>query len=316
MANLPTDMELELALSQRNSTRTPSPQPQLTPCEQLKYNKAQLAKMETLRRYKQACVDALMMMPDHYPEEPFYVRALTELQDVEETMALAVSDIDSFEPCNIPGCPHHENPPQNSPLKRTQSTPKINPHDNNSGKRKVRVNFEYPPLRKTARKIILDIPDNEEINLSPNKFALPQGAQINNLENTGPVASGSNLASPREVTTNNGSNNPANQNAPQNQLPPPIMLFVEENYKVQMAAITKEFPKIRSRLTGDFLKLYTDSAEERRLVVQLLKRLKFQFYTIKAKAERSIRVVIKGLPRTINPEEIKQDLEMLGYTPE
>ncbi|GFW90793.1 hypothetical protein TNCV_2417881 [Trichonephila clavipes] len=256
MANLPTDMELELALSQQNSTRTPSPQPQLTPCEQLKYNKAQLAKMETFRRCKQACVDALMMMPNHYPEEPFYVRALTELQDVEETMALV-------------------------------STPKINPHDNNSGKRKDNSNFEYPPLRKTARKIILDIPDNEEINLSPNKFALPQGAQINNLENTGPVANGSNLASPREVTTNNGSNNSANQNAPQNQLPPPIMLFIEENYKVQMAVIFKEFPKIRSRLTGYFLKLYTDSAEERRLVVQLLKRLKFQFYTIKAKAEHA-----------------------------
>ncbi|GFX75856.1 nucleic-acid-binding protein from transposon X-element [Trichonephila clavipes] len=93
------------------------------------------------------------------------------------------------------------------------------------------------------------------------------------------------------------------------------MLFDEENYKVQIAAITKEFPKIRSRLTGDFLKLYTDSAEERRLVVQLLKKLKFQFYTIKAKAERPIKVVIKGLPRTTNPEEIKQDLEMLGYTP-
>ncbi|GFS80301.1 RNA-directed DNA polymerase from mobile element jockey [Trichonephila clavipes] len=137
------------------------------------------------------------------------------------------------------------------------------------------------------------------------------GAQINNLESTGPVASGSNLASPREVTTNNGSNNSANQNAPQNQLPPPIMLFVEENYKVQMAVITKIFPKIRSHLTGDFLKLYTDSAEERCLVVQLLKRLKFQFYKIKAKAERPIKVVIKGLPRTTNPEEIKQDLEML-----
>ncbi|GFX83720.1 hypothetical protein TNCV_349841 [Trichonephila clavipes] len=94
------------------------------------------------------------------------------------------------------------------------------------------------------------------------------------------------------------------------------MLFVEENYKVQMDAITKEFTKIRSRLTGDFLKLYTDSAEERRLVVQLLERLKFQFYTIKAKAERPIKVVIKGLPRTTNPEEIEQDLEMLGYTPE
>ncbi|GFX20048.1 hypothetical protein TNCV_1436081 [Trichonephila clavipes] len=110
MANLPTDMELELADAQRNSTRTPSPLPQLTPFEQLKYNKSQLAKMETFRRCKQACVDALKMMPDHHPEEPFYVRALTELQDIEEAMALAVSDIDSFEPCIIPGCPHHEKP--------------------------------------------------------------------------------------------------------------------------------------------------------------------------------------------------------------
>ncbi|GFV74065.1 nucleic-acid-binding protein from transposon X-element, partial [Trichonephila clavipes] len=82
------------------------------------------------------------------------------------------------------------------------------------------------------------------------------------------------------------------------------------------SAQTEESPKIRYRLTGDFLKLYTDSVEERRLVVQLLKRLKFQFYTIKAKAERPIKVVIKGLPRTTNPEEIKQDLEMVGYTPE
>ncbi|GFV37965.1 integrase catalytic domain-containing protein [Trichonephila clavipes] len=173
MANLPTDMELELADIQRNSTRTPLPQPQLTPCEQLKYNKAQLAKMETFRRCKQACVDALMMTSDHHPEEPFYVRALTELQDIKETMALAVSDIDSFEPCIIPDCPHHEKTPQNSPLKMTQSTPKINPNINYSGKRKENSNFEYPPQRKTARKVIYDITDNEELNLSPNKFELP-----------------------------------------------------------------------------------------------------------------------------------------------
>ncbi|GFX31661.1 hypothetical protein TNCV_4081851 [Trichonephila clavipes] len=205
------------------------------------------------------------------------------------------SDIDSFEPCIIPGWPHHEKTPQNSPLKSI-------PNSNYSGKRKENSNFEYPPQRKTARKVILDITDNEELNLSQNKFELPQGAHLNNLENSGPVANGNNP---------NGSNNSASQNAPQNQLPPPIMLYVEENYKAQMAAITKEFPKIRSRLTGEFLKLYTDSAEERRMAVQLLKRLKFQFYTIKSKAERPIKVVIKGLPRNTNPEEIKQDLELL-----
>ncbi|GFY23454.1 probable RNA-directed DNA polymerase from transposon BS [Trichonephila clavipes] len=101
MASLPTDMELELALSQRNSTRTPSPQPQLTPCEQLKYNKAQLVKLEAFRRCKQAYVDVLMMMPDHYPEEPFYVRALTELQDVEETMGTSGTAVTDQQKANL-----------------------------------------------------------------------------------------------------------------------------------------------------------------------------------------------------------------------
>ncbi|GFW76505.1 nucleic-acid-binding protein from transposon X-element [Trichonephila clavipes] len=263
MANLPTDMELEEASTQRTLSRTPSPQPQLTSCEQLKFNKAQLEKMKAFRKCKQACVDTLRHMPDHYPDEPFYRRALTELQDIEETMALA-----------------------------------------------------YPPQRKTARKIVLDFPDNEEINLSPNKFELPQRFNSNNLENPGSLVIEKNPTSPRTENRNIESNNSTNQSTTQNPLPPPIMLFVEENYKTQMTAITKVFPKIRSRLTGDFLKLYTDSQEKRRLVVQLLKKLKFQFYTIKDKADRPIKVVIKDLPRTTNSEEIKEDLELLGYTPE
>ncbi|GFU72290.1 uncharacterized protein TNCV_1136191 [Trichonephila clavipes] len=144
-------------------TTAPAP----TTSEQLKFNKAQLAKMETFRKCKQACINALRQMPDHYPEEPFLYK--------------------HSQSCKT--------------LKR--------------------------PWRQRSK----------------------------------------------ETFT-------------------------------------------RSRLTGDFLKLYTDSFEERRLVVQLLKKLKFQFYTIKAKAEHPIKVVIKGLPRTTNPEEIKQDLELLGFTPE
>ncbi|GFT57721.1 PRE_C2HC domain-containing protein [Trichonephila clavipes] len=191
---------------------------------------------------------------------------------------------------------------QNSPVKSTSTT-------NNSGKRKEISNFEYlPPQRKNGKKkIILENTVNDELNLSQNKFELPQGAHFNNLEDSGPVENENNP---------NGSKNSASQNAPQTQLPPPIMLFVEKNYKAQMAAITKAFPKIRSRLTGEFLKLYTYSAEERRMAVQHLTMLDFQFYTIKSKAERPIKVVIKGLPRNTNPEEIKQDLEILGYTPD
>ncbi|GFX75373.1 hypothetical protein TNCV_1723871 [Trichonephila clavipes] len=39
MANLPSDMELEQASMQRIFSRMPSPQPQLSPYEQLKFNK-------------------------------------------------------------------------------------------------------------------------------------------------------------------------------------------------------------------------------------------------------------------------------------
>ncbi|GFX92741.1 hypothetical protein TNCV_3180451 [Trichonephila clavipes] len=173
MANLPTDMELELAESHRNATRTPSPQ--ITPCEQLKFNKAQLAKMETFRRCKQACVDALMMMPDHHPDEPFYVRALTELQDIEETMALA--------------------------------------------ERNFQLRISSP--KKNCKKSNFENTDNEDINLSQNKFELPQGTHFNNLENSGPVAN----------ENPNGSNNSASQNAQQNQLPPPIMLSSKRTTK-------------------------------------------------------------------------------------
>ncbi|GFW51203.1 hypothetical protein TNCV_3594851 [Trichonephila clavipes] len=153
------------------------------------------------------------MMPDHHPDEPFYVRAVTELQDIEEAMTLA---------------------------------------------------------------IVLENTVNDELNLSQNKFELPQGAHFNNLKDSGPVENENNP---------NGSKNSASQNAPQTQLPPSIMLFVEKNYKAQMAAITKAFPKIRSRLTGEFLKLYTDSADERRMAVHLT-MLDLQFYIIKSKAER------------------------------
>ncbi|GFW57503.1 hypothetical protein TNCV_544121 [Trichonephila clavipes] len=243
MANLPTDMELELAESQRNATRTPSPQ--LTPCEQLKYSKAQLAKMETFRRCKQACVDALMMMPDHHPDEPFYVRAVTELQDIEEAMTLA---------------------------------------------------------------IVLENTVNDELNLSQNKFELPQGAHFNNLEDSGPVENENNP---------NGSKKFGQSKWSTNSTPTTHHAFRRKKLQSPNGSNNKKaFPKIRSRLTGEFLKLYTDSAEERRMAVQHLTMLDFQFYTIKSKAERPIKVVIKGLPRNTNPEEIKQDLEILGYTPD
>ncbi|GFX79003.1 hypothetical protein TNCV_3912901 [Trichonephila clavipes] len=100
--NEPTDLDLI-----DSPRRTPTPPP-LSACEQILQTKAQLQKMETFKKFKLACIAELQAMPDHHPDEPFYRRAVSELQEVEETINLAVSDLASFPPCVSPGCPHHD----------------------------------------------------------------------------------------------------------------------------------------------------------------------------------------------------------------
>ncbi|GFT58570.1 RNA-directed DNA polymerase from mobile element jockey [Trichonephila clavipes] len=154
--NEPTDMDLI-----DSPRRTPTPPP-LSACEQILQNKAQLQKMETFKK-----------------------RAVSELQEVEETINLEVSDLASFPPCVSPGCPHHDsglkiitpkNSPDVTPTKRV-----LNLNSNRiSNKRKEESDFEYPPLRKTTKRQILNIP-NDSISISPNKFSLPSDSNIEEI---------------------------------------------------------------------------------------------------------------------------------------
>ncbi|GFV26570.1 nucleic-acid-binding protein from transposon X-element [Trichonephila clavipes] len=249
--NEPTDMDLI-----DSPRRTPTPPP-LSACEQILQNKAQLQKM-TFKKFKLACIAELQAMPDHHPDEPFYRRAVSELQEVEETINLAVSDLASFPPCVSPGCPHHD-----SGLKII--TPKNSQIDSNI----------------------------EEITGSQNAIPVvtpkPPSA-------TGPTPSG-------------------NQN-PVSTLPPPVMLRITETVRSQMKIINEKFLKIRSRTTGEFIKLYTDNLEQFHELLTFAEKTKFQFYEIKPKNERPIKVVLKGLPCNFKVEEIRADLVELGFTPE
>ncbi|GFY61105.1 hypothetical protein TNIN_346671 [Trichonephila inaurata madagascariensis] len=107
---------------------------------------------------------------------------------------------------------------------------------------------------------MLDLPTSQQISIFTNKIALPQNANVNNIGNPGNVAQEKNPPDPRTTVMDSGARTSANQNTAQNQLPPPIMLLVPDNYRSQKAAITKQFPKRRSRLTGDFLRLYAQTA--------------------------------------------------------
>ncbi|GFU98520.1 probable RNA-directed DNA polymerase from transposon X-element [Trichonephila clavipes] len=82
--NEPTDMDLI-----DSPRRTPTPPP-LSACEQILQTKSPAAKDGDFQKFKLACIAELQAMPDHHPDEPFYRRAVSELQEVEETINLAV----------------------------------------------------------------------------------------------------------------------------------------------------------------------------------------------------------------------------------
>ncbi|GFU77640.1 hypothetical protein TNCV_1091371 [Trichonephila clavipes] len=83
-----------------------------------------------------------------------------------------------------------------------------------------------------------------------------------------------------------------------------------------MKIIIDKYPKLRSRVTGEFIKLYTDDFDQYHELLHFVEKVKFQFCVITPKNERPIKVVLKGLPRNFKVDEIKADLEELGFTPE
>ncbi|GFX26712.1 hypothetical protein TNCV_1838871 [Trichonephila clavipes] len=281
--NEPTDMDII-----DSPRRTPTP-PLLSACEQILQNKAQLQKMETFKKFKLACIAELQDMPDHHPDEPFYKRAVLELQEIEETINLAVSDLASFPPCVSPGCPHHDselktitpkNSPDVTPTKRVLNLTS----NRTSNKRKEDSEFEYPPLRKTTKRQIVRIP-NDSISISPNKFSLPSDSNIEEItgsQNAIPVVT----PKPPSAT---GPTPSDNQN-PVSTLPPPVMLKITKTVRSQMKIINEKFPKIRSRTIGEFIKLYTDNLE--------------QFHELLSFAEKTISNFMKLSPKTSAPSRL------------
>ncbi|GFW67012.1 putative RNA-directed DNA polymerase from transposon X-element [Trichonephila clavipes] len=165
---------------------------------------------------------------------------------------------------------------------------------------------EFPPLRKTARKTILE--KSEDLVLD-NQFSLLPNV-IMKQQVTGQVAPST--ATPNKPTDNTNEN----QNQGTNALPPPVMMKITKTYREQVDTMKKYFPHLRLKTTGEYIKLYSNTAEQNRAVKHTMKSLGYKFYVITPKNERPIKIVIKGFPKTADPENIKTDLEAEGFEPD
>ncbi|GFW09740.1 hypothetical protein TNCV_868031 [Trichonephila clavipes] len=117
---------------------------------------------------------------------------------------------------------------------------------------------------------------------------------------------------PSTIKENDSTNNDNSNTI--NSLPPPAFLKIEKHCMEQVKTLTKIIPTLRSKKIGELIKLYTNNFEDYRILNDTVEELKYQFFVIKPKHERPIKVVVKGLPKDTETQQIHQNLIDLGFT--
>ncbi|GFV10971.1 nucleic-acid-binding protein from transposon X-element [Trichonephila clavipes] len=97
----------------------------------------------------------------------------------------------------------------------------------------------------------------------------------------------------------------------------PIHLKITKNFRNQIKSIYQKFPETTNKTSGKFIKLFSKDVEEKHNLTKFLESDKdFEFFFIKPKLDKPIKVVIKGLPIYTKTQEILSDLEEEGFTVE
>ncbi|GFV12709.1 hypothetical protein TNCV_1366791 [Trichonephila clavipes] len=148
-----------------------------TPCDELTAMKSYIRRLQIICNEKEKTVSLLRLDPGHVESDSLYQLAWSEYQDIQGTLQQAMSDFDSLSPCTNPG----------SLMKSLPKIPRVIlllllPQGEVINKKKDEDNFEFPPLRKTARKMVLessdDIPVANQFSLLPNVIIKQVSGQL------------------------------------------------------------------------------------------------------------------------------------------
>ncbi|GFU44934.1 nucleic-acid-binding protein from transposon X-element [Trichonephila clavipes] len=94
---------------------------------------------------------------------------------------------------------------------------------------------------------------------------------------------------------------------------PFIHLKFQSNYNLIMQEITRKYPKSRSKLSGEYLKILASTADEHREITAFLTEKGEEFHAIDPIEVRPQKVVIKGLPISTDIDAIRADLTERGF---
>ncbi|GFY28034.1 hypothetical protein TNCV_4563861 [Trichonephila clavipes] len=89
--------------------------------------------------------------------------------------------------------------------------------------------------------------------------------------------------------------------------------YKKENYKIIIQDLNKDFPNCDVKLAGKYIKIFTTSTDEHRIVTDYLKEKCEEFYVINPPDSRLQKIVIEGLPVSTEIGEIQADLTSRGF---
>ncbi|GIY60502.1 hypothetical protein CDAR_181672 [Caerostris darwini] len=172
------------------------------------------------------------------------------------------------------------------------SVPKCKFHNINSKRTNLHEDFVLPNKRHTAKNNITLVSNNSLA--TNNKFQI--------LENNDKINENGNV----------------NDNTVIIHKIPPIIVRQIDNVKEQLKTIHNNIndDSIKINLSGELIKIYTNSDDNHRNITTMLKAHKYNYFVITPKSERPIKTVLKGLPKSTTTDEIKEKVSEKSFTAE
>ncbi|GFX78120.1 uncharacterized protein TNCV_5134681 [Trichonephila clavipes] len=201
-----------------------------------------------------------------------------EASGLDEKIKALEGNMSELLPCPVSLCAHNFKYKNN---KKRAAEPIIRPSKltvKNNDKSNKLNDEEFKIPRKTSKGINVPKEDNKII-ATKNKFAALNSAN-NDVEDVTPAA-------PRVK---------------------PIMMKLFPEYNLILQEIHRTHPTATNTHVGGWIKIQAENSDHHREITLFLADKKCQYYVTDPPANRPLKVVIKGLLATTDPEDIKKDL--------
>ncbi|GFR05845.1 hypothetical protein TNCT_646341 [Trichonephila clavata] len=248
-------MDLSLPPS-GNSSRPETPT--YLHCQRLKRTADDIRKFTKLTDGTTSLIKSMKYDGFDSDDDPSIQDLKCRLSHYQNYLAMAVSDFNSLPYCDTPNCEVHHTPPQ-SPTLDIMEFPELckkaplKRKENEDG-------FTSPPSRKLSKS--QRVYSNPELGFNlqlENKFSQLQDQQPEG--NSSANATNISVPTPDTANTKRTTVPTPDKNTPKH-LPPPTFLEITTDYRIHVKTLTKYIPKLRTKMTGDYLKLYTDNSED------------------------------------------------------